>query len=81
VKLGWSWYWSRNASKDLRLAQEEAENVRRAAEEYDACIAEAQIDLANMQRARDDLVSDAMWTPTIANASARRVINAVSHRR
>jgi hypothetical protein len=65
----------------LRLAQEEAEQVRRAAEEYDACIAEAQIDLANMQRAQDDLVRDAMWsTPTIANASTRRVTNAVSRR-
>jgi hypothetical protein len=48
AKLGWSWFWSRNASQDLRVAQEEVEQRRRAAAEYEVRIADAQIQLAKM---------------------------------
>jgi hypothetical protein len=48
ARLGWSWFWSRNASQDLKVAQEEVEQRRRAAEEYEVRISDAQIQLAKM---------------------------------
>jgi hypothetical protein len=82
AKLGWSWFWTRNASQDLRVAQEEVEQRRRAAEEYEVRIADAQIQLAKMNGKVFELVRSASTIKLYHfNASSRKSTNAAWHRR